>query len=118
MPDYIDLGRKPSEVKPMSSSGNKSYYPSLYIDNKDINIEQADVGKIITAMVKLKVNSIEKRATKDKKTYSCSFDVLGINFNKKKMVDIKSASEFDLDQLEEEEFEVGKGKKKGGLYIK
>ena len=116
--DFIDLAEKPSKTEAMPSDVSKPYYPSLHISNKELPIDAGDVGQTITAMVKLKVNSVEKRATKNKKTYSCSFDVIGINFNKKKMVDIKSASDFDLDQLEEEEFNMSKGKKKvkGGLY--
>ena len=97
----IDLGRKPSKAE----STNQIYYPSFYIDNKDVPIRGQDVGKTIMATVKLKIKSIEAR-TSDKggSKYSCSFDVLAIDFAKKK-VDIKNTSKSDLDEAERLEYE-------------
>jgi len=122
MPDYINLGTKPqkSEIATASPSNKRvESYPEFYVENITLPISSDDVGKEITAMVKLRVKKAgDEIDYENKKKYRASFCVLGINFNKKKMVDIKNASEFDLDQMEEEEFELGKGKKrnKGGLY--
>ena len=97
----IDLGRKSNigmEASPTASNKNKISYPSLYLDDEDLPLEEDDVGQIITVQVKLKVKRVAKEfIDKDKgtkKTYSCSFDVMGIDFGKK-----------PLDELEREEYE-------------
>ncbi len=117
---FIDLGRKPSEaeVAPSGSTKQTISYPEFSVEGITLPISSKDVGKDIITMVKLRVKKAgDEIDYNNKKKYRASFSVVGINFNRKKMVDIKSASEFDLDQMEEEEFEMGKGKKKrGGLY--
>lgn len=92
----IDLGRKSTnsgEVAPTKSGQNKIYYPSFYVD-KDLGIKETDVGSVITATVKLKINRVSKEVNAKEKTYSCNFDVMGIALEKK-----------SLDDLEREEFE-------------
>jgi hypothetical protein len=98
----IDLGRKSTnsgEVASTKSGQKKIYYPSFYVD-KDLGIKETDVGSVITATVKLKINRVSKEvnaesvALSNKETYSCNFDVMGIELEKK-----------SLDELEREEFE-------------
>lgn len=91
----IDLGRKStnSEVAPTKSGQNKIYYPYFYVD-KDLGIKETDVGSVITATVKLKINRVSKEVNAKEKTYSCNFDVMGIDLKEK-----------SLDELEREEFE-------------
>ena len=118
MSDFIELGSKPSKTEGMATGGMKQTisYPEFSVDGIALPLSSKDVGKDITATVKLRVKKAGVEIDYDnKKKYQARFCVVGINFNKKK-VDIKSASEFDLDQMEEEEFDLGKGKKKGGLY--
>jgi len=95
----IELGRKVNieTASPITSNKNKISYPSLYIDDKDLPLEESDVGEVIVAKVELKVKRVAKEIIdKEKgtqKTYSCGFDVLGIDFGDK-----------SLDELEQEEY--------------
>jgi len=82
----IDLGQKISELKqgiPSTPDKNKVSYPSFYID-KEIPLTEKDIGKEITAICKMKLRSISKRSDSNENKYSCSFDVLGIDFSKGK----------------------------------
>lgn len=90
----IPLGKKISVETSPRVSKNEVSYPYLNI-NKKMGITKKEVGKIVTAKVKLKVTSHEERIDKDgRERYSCSFDVLGIDFGSK-----------SLDQLEKEEYD-------------
>lgn len=87
----IDLGKKPEkgiEAAP-STKTDRPYYPSFYVSNIDLGLDEKDVGKVINAVVKIKVNSVSKKInTNDKegakKTEEYNFDVMGIDFNKSK----------------------------------
>ena len=83
----LDLGQKNSELKeqvaPSAPKENKISYPSFYID-KEIPLTEKDIGKEITALCKMKLRSISKRSDGDDNKYSCSFDVMGIDFTKGK----------------------------------
>lgn len=89
--DFIDLGKK--ETSPVEAakaeSSKKIWYPSFHIRDKDLPVEEEDVGKEIIATVKLKIVSVEKSIRtgtgKIKKTENYSFDILGINFGKSKI---------------------------------
>ena len=88
----IDLGRKPEEMKAMPINSKISHsinYPSFYVSNIDLGLDEEDVGKVINAIVKIKVNSVSKRIStnekeKTKKTEDYNFDVMGIDFSKSK----------------------------------
>ena len=85
----IDLGRKPekvSEAVPSPTPKLKQpeiYYPSFYVD-KDLGLTEDDAGKVIIALVKLKIVEVGKRATEDNKKHTNNFDVLGIDLNVKR----------------------------------
>jgi len=81
--EFIDLGRKSEGEQPVVSAKKEIYYPSFYLD-KDLGLDEKEVGKEILALVKLKVKSVEKRISENKKTDNVSFDVLSININPKK----------------------------------
>ncbi len=85
----VDLGRKDRfNSMPVSPTKEKNriYYPSFHVDNIDLGVDEEDVGKTITATVKLKVNSAGKRINDRegtvKKTEDYSFDVLAIDLGK------------------------------------
>ena len=82
----INLGKKetmaacqPERVK----SKSKTYYPSFYISDKKLPIEPEDVGKILTATIKLKVTGVNMRTNEDKQSLNYDFDVREIVFNTK-----------------------------------
>jgi len=102
----IDLGKKDiMDTAVPSRSKNRVYYPGLHIDKKTDYITKKDVGNTIIATVKLKVKSHEERIDESgKETYSCSFDVMGIDFGKKKGVNVASMSKDDLDDAEHKEY--------------
>lgn len=78
----IDLGKRQevSKVVP-SSESKKIYYPSFYID-KEIPLDDKDIGKEVMGLCRLKLTSISKRTNENENKYSCSFDVMGIEFKK------------------------------------
>ena len=88
----IDLGTKPEKTAgiPIESKISHSInYPSFYVSNIDLGLDEEDVGKVINAIVKIKVNSVSKRIStnekeKTKKTEDYNFDVMGIDFSKSK----------------------------------
>jgi len=106
----IDLGKKDiMDTAVPSRSKNRVYYPSLHIDKKTDYIAKKDVGKTVMATVKLKVKSHEERVDESgKEAYSCSFDVMGIDFGKKK-VNIAGMSKEDLDDAEHKEYSMQTG---------
>lgn len=83
----LDLGQKISEKEqtaiPSPPEKNRISYPSFYID-KEIPLSEKDIGKEIMAVCKMKLRSISKRSDGDDNKYSCSFDVMGIDFSKGK----------------------------------
>ena len=79
----IDLGRKIEHPKEVAPSGEKEIsYPSLYIE-KDLGFGEEDVGKEMTAVIKIKLTSFNKRIDEKKKEEECRFDILAIEINKK-----------------------------------
>ena len=88
----IDLGRKPEKCTAMPVESKMSphiSYPSFYVSNIDLGLDEKDVGKTLNAIVKIKINSVSKRInTNDKegtkKTEEYNFDVMGIDFSKSK----------------------------------
>lgn len=82
----IDLGRKPEKLttptQAVESKQPETYYPSFYCD-KDLGLDEKDAGKVITALVKLKVVEVGKRVTEDKSRHNTDFKVMGIELNPK-----------------------------------
>jgi hypothetical protein len=81
----ISLGKKHESCAIMpekTSSKAKMYYPSFHISDIDLGIGEDDVGKELTATVKIKISSAGKRINTDSKgttkTEEYSIDVLGM----------------------------------------
>lgn len=81
--EYISLAKVPEMSMPMPAMASdkpapKPSYPSLYINDIDLGLSDEDVGKTITAVVKLQLTRISH--TKDQKDtrYTCDFDVKAI----------------------------------------
>ena len=106
----IDLGRKSEAIETATPSREKNriYYPSLYIDKKT-PITQKDLGKTVIAIVKLKVTGHEESIRNGKERYRCEFDVLAIDFGKRKGIDVSKYDKADLDNMEEAEYKLGLG---------
>ena len=81
--EYINLGTKePDYDLPVASNKGKKLirYPSFYC-TKELPISGKQVGKEITAIVRLRIRSVEKRVRDGKApTYDYSFDVKEIKF--------------------------------------
>ena len=83
----IDLGEKipkGESVAPSEGKGKKIYYPSLYISNKDLGLDEKDVGNRKTAIIEVEVKEVSKRINAEKKTDSAILDVINIEFIKKR----------------------------------
>lgn len=86
----IHLGRKRSSMevcaKPTKEDKNKEDFPYLSISDIDLGLDENDVGKIIDAVVKLKVNGVSKNISdnngKPKKAHSANFDVCDIEIKR------------------------------------
>jgi len=81
-------------------------YPSFHVNDITLPLTSKDVGKVITAVVKLRVNKAGTEIEEydmPKKRYRASFSVMGINFKKMKKIDLSGLSDFELDKLERKE---------------
>lgn len=80
----INLGKKEtSSVVMPERTKNRVHYPSFCIYDKKLPIEPEDVGKILTATIKLKVTGVNMRTNEDKQSLNYDFDVREIVFNTK-----------------------------------
>ena len=80
----INLGRKDTGATCIAEKPkNKVHYPSFCIYDKKLPIEPEDVGKILTATIKLKVTGVNMRTDEDKQSLNYDFDVREIVFNTK-----------------------------------
>ncbi len=77
----INLGRKEISTMVDKAKENKVYYPSIYISDKKLPIEPEDVGKTLTATVRLKVTGVNMRTNEDKQSLNYDFEVREIVFN-------------------------------------
>ena len=76
----IDLGEKPGSTE--VSGIDLPYYPSIYIENKDLPFEDGDVGKTFDATVKIKLTGINTRNKEGSDTKTFDFEVRKIEFQK------------------------------------
>lgn len=83
----ISLGRKDNIETigtPSKSSKNKIRYPSCHISDVDLGIGEDDVGKELTAMVKVRITDAGKHINTNedgtKKRDDYSLEILGIEF--------------------------------------
>ena len=79
----INLGKKESTSCQPEVSESKVRYPSFYISDKKLPIEPEDVGKILTATVRLKVTGVNMRTNENKQSLNYDFDVREIVFGDK-----------------------------------
>lgn len=79
----IDLGEKHGECG-MAGPSNDVYYPTIYIDGKDLPFDSDDVGDTmkVEAVVKLKSATTSNSGAGDKKEFS--FEIRKIDFLKTK----------------------------------
>lgn len=81
---YIDLGQKETVLGVTSPRESDVYYPTIYIEGKDLPFDKDDVGEITKADVVVKLTSLTTRneGGGDKITYT--FEVRKIDFLKNK----------------------------------
>ena len=104
----INLGKKQTTSQGISiSKPSKKVtisYPEFYIDDIELPLGSDEVGKIITAVVQLKVKKAGAEIGYDnKKSYRALFSVIGIDFGKRK-VDFRKILSEDLDIMEQAEY--------------
>jgi len=82
MKKKINLGYTNSydEVPIKTKKDKKIYYPSFYISDKELPIEPDDVGRVVNAVVKLKITGVNTRTSETKKNFNYDFDVQEITF--------------------------------------
>lgn len=114
----IALGRKEKSYAEPSIAGSSKKsvirYPSFSVNNIELPLDQKDVGKIVPAVVYLRVNKAgaeidEYDSEPNKKKHRAEFSVVSINLTKSK-VNIKDVSTADLDAAEKEEYERNRKK--------
>lgn len=76
----IDLGQKPGSIETPVSRG--TYYPSIYIEEKDLPFEDGDVGKTFDAKVKIKLTGLNTRSREGSDMKTFDFEVRKIEFQK------------------------------------
>jgi len=77
----INLGKKEISTAISEPKRSKVYYPSIYISDKKLPIEPEDVGKTLTANVRLKVTGVNMRTNEDKQSLNYDFEVREIVFD-------------------------------------
>ena len=79
----VDLGESFNESigMPTKTEKNKKHYPTLHISNKDLPIDENDVGKEMIAVVKVKIKRVSTRKDESKKTKDHVLEVRSINLN-------------------------------------
>jgi len=85
MKKKVNLGVKQSSSDMVAESrpSKEPYYPSFYIENKELSLTSKDVSKTFKALVTVKLKSRNERVNdKDKsKKVDYSFDVHDITFD-------------------------------------
>ena len=79
----INLGKKEISTRVTEPKGSNIYYPSFYISDKKLPIEPEDVGKLLTATVRLKVTGVNMRTNENKQSLNYDFEVREIVFGNK-----------------------------------
>jgi hypothetical protein len=78
---FIDLAEKMGEV---CKASPEPYYPTIYIDGRDLPFDKHDVGTIFKSEVMVKLKSITMESTSGKDTSRHTFEVRKIDFLKNK----------------------------------
>lgn len=76
----INLGKKETSTEISEPKKGNVYYPSIYISDKKLPIEPEDVGKMLSATVRLKVTGVNVRTNEDKQSLNYDFEVREIVF--------------------------------------
>jgi len=80
----INLGKKEtSTICQPERTKNRVHYPAFYISDKKLPIEPEDVGKTLTATIRLKVTGVNMRTNEDKQSLNYDFEVREIVFGNK-----------------------------------
>ena len=83
MEGFISLG-KPSEsigISAEPAQQDKIYYPSIYINDIDLGLDEKSVGDAMTATIKVKVNRVTTTIENKKTRHSVDLEVMGIKFD-------------------------------------
>ncbi len=81
--DWKDLAEKPSGGGVLSATPSKPYYPSLYLNSKQVGILPVKAGEEVTMIVKAKVTSINiSSSSSNGDSASYSFDLLKMKLAK------------------------------------
>lgn len=76
----ISLQRKAQE--PIKEE--KLYYPTMYISETQLPLDKDDVGKTLSAKIKLRVKGITQNFNIDKTRYNYDFEIMEIEFDEGK----------------------------------
>ena len=79
----INLGKKRETTvcESPKTSKDKVYYPTVYISDKKLPIEPEDVGKMLSAIVRLKITGVNVRTSEDKQSLNYDFEIREIAFD-------------------------------------
>jgi len=77
----INLGEKETSTLIEKPRKDRVHYPTIYISDKKLPIEPEDVGKTLTATVRLKVTGVNMRTNENKQSLNYDFEVREIVFN-------------------------------------
>lgn len=103
----VDLGRK-TEISAKPQEAPPKYYPSIYIDSlqSDIDLEDVVMDKDIKVEAVIRVTGFNKRTTGKERRTSIDIEVRKIDFGKDaKAVDLQDAIEEGLSIKDDDESE-------------
>ena len=83
MKDMINLGKRNKSIGISTPDNikNSINYPSLYISDIDMGLEETDVGEVMEATVKVKVRRVSTSAEVQGTSQTVDLDIMGIKFN-------------------------------------
>jgi hypothetical protein len=77
--DFINLKRE-TEKAIAQEAPSESHGPSFYVHDKDLPISDEDIGKTMTAVIKVKPVSVSRNVRDNKSTISFDFEIQAIKF--------------------------------------
>ena len=80
---FISLGKQSESIgiSAEPAKQDKIYYPSLYINDIDLGLDEEDIGEVITATIKVKVNRVTTTIENKTTRQSLDLEVMGIKFD-------------------------------------
>lgn len=86
MGGFINLGKRSESIaisSPSKSEKSEVYYPSLYLNDKDLGLTDDDLNQELEATIKVKVTRHVKTIENGKTRESVDLDVLAIKLKDK-----------------------------------